>query len=360
MKKVLLISHYPPPSGGIASWTKRLLEIGLSDGWQIVHINSNMIRGRDSYEHTKMRLWDEIVRSIGIWKREWKALRSDRDREILVVHTCIPCKILGMIREIVTGVIAKINGRKFILHCRCTVPNVVNTTLKRKVFCLLAALCDGIMVLNEKSYAFVRENVADRTQVECIPNFVSASEFCSADERVWSETVDNLVYDGGVIAEKGCDIIIEAARALPKMTFHLIGNVGSDIKALSTPDNVVFYGNREKPFIREMLLKCDAFLFLTRFWGEGFSNSLVEAMSAGLPCIVTDWAANADMVGQDGGVVLHECNVQKLIEAIEHLGTAKTREKMGRRNMRVAGERYKEDVIVPQYTAFYEKVLSSR
>ena len=35
-----------------------------------------------------------------------------------IVHTCIPCTLLGMVREIITGSIAKIKGRKFILHCR--------------------------------------------------------------------------------------------------------------------------------------------------------------------------------------------------------------------------------------------------
>ena len=68
--KVLLISHYPPPAGGIASWTKRVLEIGLPNGWDVVHINSNMIGGRDPFKNTKISIKSEIIRSfkIGIKK----------------------------------------------------------------------------------------------------------------------------------------------------------------------------------------------------------------------------------------------------------------------------------------------------
>ena len=120
MKKVLLISHFPPPAGGIATWTKRVLSIGLPNDWDIVHINSNTINGRDPFENTKRHFKDEYVRSMAIWKQEKQALVSDAD--ISVVHTNIPCTVFGMLREYVTGKIAKKYKKQFILHCHCTVP----------------------------------------------------------------------------------------------------------------------------------------------------------------------------------------------------------------------------------------------
>lgn len=354
MNKVLLISHYPPPNGGIATWTKRLLQIGLPDGWEIAHINSNMIGGRDSKD-TKIKLTDEIKRCFGIWSKAVKALRADKAHEIKVVHTCIPCKLLGMLREIIVGIIAKLWGRKFIVHCRCTVPNVVNSGLKRFVFKLLTNLCDGVMVLNGKSYEFVVSIAKKSCYVELIPNFVSKEELVQG-ERDYREQIRDLVYAGGVIAEKGCDVIIEAAKELPQITFHLIGSVGPEIKAMDIPDNVVLYGNKDKAFVQEMLLRCDAFLFLTHYWGEGFSNSLVEAMSAGLPCIVTDWSANADMIGNDGGVIVEECSKDAVIHAVKTVADREVRVQMGTRNSEKAGAEYSEGVIIPRYVQFYEKL----
>ncbi len=356
MNKVLLISHYPPPNGGIATWTKRLLQIGLPGDWEIVHINSNMIGGRDSKD-TKIKLTDEIKRCFGIWSKEAKALWGDKAREIGVVHTCIPCKLLGMVREIITGVLAKIMGRKFIVHCRCTVPNVVNSGLKRFVFRLLTGLCDGVMVLNGKSYDFVRSTVKKSCYVELIPNFVSREELVQGD-RDYRDQIHDLVYAGGVIAEKGCDVIIEAAKELSGITFHLIGSVGPEIQAMDIPENVVLYGNKDKAFVQEMLLRCDAFLFLTHYWGEGFSNSLVEAMSAGLPCIVTDWSANADMIGNDGGVIVEEYSKDALIRAVNDIMAAEARQRMGSRNSSKAGADYSETAIVPRYTKFYETLIN--
>lgn len=358
MSKVLLISHFPPPNGGIATWTKRLLHIGLPEGWEIVHINSNMIGGRDSRD-SKIKLTDEIKRCFGIWSKEAKALRTDKAHEIKVVHTCIPCKLLGMLREIIVGIIAKLWDRKFIVHCRCTVPNAVNSSVKRFVFKLLTNLCDGVMVLNGKSYDFVVSTAKKSCDVELIPNFVSKEEMVKGD-REYRDQIRDLAYAGVVIAEKGCDVIIEAARECPDITFHLIGSVGSEIKAMIIPDNVVLYGNKDKAFVQDMLLRCDAFLFLTHYWGEGFSNSLVEAMSAGLPCIVTDWSANADMIGENGGIILKQCKANDLVNAVGRISDVSVRKEMGQNNIERATSLYTEDVVIPQYVSFYQHLLQKR
>ena len=112
--KVLLISHYPPPAGGIASWTKRLLDVGLPNDWEIDHINLNTINGRDPFQNTKRCIKDEYIRTKTVWQKEIRFLKDDR--EIEIVHTCIPCTVFGMIRETITGMIAKCYKKKFILH----------------------------------------------------------------------------------------------------------------------------------------------------------------------------------------------------------------------------------------------------
>lgn len=349
------MSHYPPPAGGIASWTKRLLEKGLPDGWDISHININTINGRDPFKNTKKHIKDEYIRTRNIWKQEVERLKSEKD--ISVVHTCIPCTVFGMMRETVSGMIAKRYKKKFILHCRCTVPNVVNNSFKLWWFRRLAGYCDGIMVLNEKSYDFAKKY--SNALVELIPNFVTAEELTGAERGEYREAANDFIYVGGVTPDKGCDTIIDSAKAFPDITFHLVGSVSAETEALPHTDNVKFYGNREKPELKEMLSKADVFLFLSRYWGEGFSNALVEAMSAGLPCIVSDWAANADMIGEDGGIVLEENDSEHLKAAVEKLYRDKVgRQAMGERNIRVAKERYSDDVVLRQYTEFYEKVLN--
>lgn len=351
--KVLLISHYPPPAGGIASWTKRVLALGLPNGWEIAHIDLNTINGRDPFQNTKINFKDEYIRCMRVWKKEAAFLKEDS--EISVVHTCIPCTVFGMLREIITGSIAKLYGKKFILHCRCTVPNVVNKGYKRAVFRVLGRLCDGIMVLNQRSYDFVVKNSKAYTQI--IPNFISKEEL-RVTEKSFGNEVKNIVYVGGVTAEKGCDTIIEAADKMRDKTFHLVGIRSSGITEMPHGDNVIFYGDRDRQFIKEKLRECDIFLFLSRYWGEGFSNALAEAMGAGLPCIVTDWAANADMIQGKGGKIIPSQDAQALCDAIKAYD--KNPEELKRAsawNIEKVHSSYIDDVILERYTQFYEQVL---
>lgn len=351
--KVLLISHYPPPAGGIASWTKRLLATGLPDNWGIVHINLNTINGRDPFQNTKRNFRDEYIRSTNIWKQEKYHLKNDPD--ITVVHTCIPCTVFGMMRETITGRIAKRHKKKFILHCRCTVPNVVNNGFKRMFFKILAHYCDGIMVLNQKSYDFAQKY--SHSAVELIPNFVTNDELNNVSKQTHTGGIKNIVYVGGVTPEKGCDTIIQAAKQLPEMKFHLVGIISKEISDMEAPQNVIMYGNCEKEKCKEILKNGDLFLFLSRFWGEGFSNALAEAMASGLPCIVTDWAANKDMIEDQGGIVIPQQDCDALVNAIQTLNNdADKYEKASEWNIEKVKKEYIEEVILKKYTIFYEKL----
>lgn len=355
MKKVLLISHFPPPAGGIASWTKRLLAIGLPNGWKIDHINSNTINGRDPFQNVKRSFKDEYVRSMSIWKQEKEFLKKDKD--IQVVHTCIPCTVFGMIRETITGMIAKKYNKKFILHCRCTVPNVVNSGFKRLFWRILTSYCDGIMVLNSKSEIFAKK-YSKKSYVELIPNFVAASELTFDENKQIKKTVENITYVGGVTAQKGCEIIVEAAKEFKDITFNLIGIVSKEIEELDAPQNVVFHGNHPTEYVKEQLKQADVFLFLSKYWGEGFSNALVEAQAAGLPCIVTDWAAAADQIENKGGIVIEEQDADDLIEAIRKIKDDTTfRESASKWNVEKVKSSYIDSVILDKYTKFYEKLI---
>ncbi len=353
--KVLLISHYPPPAGGIASWTKRLLDVGLPNDWEIDHINLNTINGRDPFQNTKRCIKDEYIRTKTVWQKEIRFLKDDR--EIEIVHTCIPCTVFGMIRETITGMIAKCYKKKFILHCRCTIPNVVNSAFKRIFFRLLSRHCDGIMVLNSKSFDFAKKY--SKAKVKLIPNFVTNEEIVEHPCGTTDGDIKNIIYVGGVTAEKGCDTILEAAKRMPEIVFHLVGSVSAEIEALEHSDNIVFYGNRNKDDIKELLCGADAFLFLSRYWGEGFSNALAEAMAAGLPCIVTDWAANADMIEDKGGYIVPQSDVQALIEAINQLNDPKKRKEMSEWNVIKIKSEYLQDIVLRQYTDFYDELVKS-
>lgn len=353
MNKVLLISHMPPPTTGIGSWTKRVIDCGVP-GWSIGFVNSNMIGGRDPFHKTRINLKDEIQRSIGIWSKELKGLKADEDYRI--VHTNIPCTVNGMLRETVTGAIAKICKRKFIVHCHCTLPNVENTWFKIAVFKLFSTVVDGYIVLNNPSKEFVERHT--NKGVKLIPNFVCENELPLKMELNVKKEIKNALFVGGVSPEKGCDTILEAAKYIPDIDFHLVGVVSDEISKIDLPSNVHLYGNRDKEFVKAMMSNADVFLFLSRFYGEGFSVALVEAMANGLPCIVTNWAANADMILPDGGVVIPQKSPDSLVRQLKQMSLdEEMRRKASYANIKKVKDFYISNVVLDLLANFYNEIL---
>lgn len=349
-KKVVLISHLPPPATGIGSWTKRVIEIGLPNNWEILHVNSNTINGRDPFRNTKKSIKDEYIRTKNIYNQEKEYVKNN---DIAVVHTCIPCTPLGNIREMGCARIARKHKVPFVLHCRCTVPNVVNSWWKRFLFKKLLKRCTGVMVLNTPSYDFIK-SLNDKVYVEIIPNFVDSKELMKPKDK---KEIKNIYYVGGVTEEKGANIIIESAKSFPDIKFHLIGNIEPQIEKIEKSENVILYGMKDRDFVNNALKNADVFLFLSRFWGEGFSNALVEAMAKGIPCIATDWAANKDMIEDKGGIILNNRTVEDLNNAIQKMiDNPNKLNEYSSWNIDKVNKNYVDKVVLKQYTEFYEKI----
>lgn len=348
-KTVLLISHMPPPYGGIATWTKRVMEHEIP-GYDIQFVNSSTIGGRDPFKAPKRSLKVELKRARNIYRNEKNILKHHK---VDVVHDNIPCTLFGNLREIRTASIANKFKVPFILHCRCTVPNVVNTRFKRFWYKRLLKRCSGVIVLNQKSYDFVK-SFKTKANVRLIPNFVLDKEIVSCKEI--NPTLSKISYVGGVVKEKGCELICQVASYFPEIKFELVGNINDEILNLEKPTNVQLLGGIDPSEVKEYLSKTDVFFFLTKYFGEGFSNSLAEAMGAGLPCIATDWAANKDMLENKGGVIIDVDNLEQLKDAINKIKDQEVRKQMSEWNIEKVKNYYSADVVINSYAEFYDYV----
>lgn len=91
--------------------------------------------------------------------------------------------------------------------------------------------------------------------------------------------------------------------------------------------------------------------------GEGFPNVIGEAMSCGVPCVVTDVGDSAFVVG-DTGVVVPPRDSEALAQAIAQLidaGEARRNELGGRARQRVI-DRFSLESVVHQYESLYMQV----
>lgn len=73
------------------------------------------------------------------------------------------------------------------------------------------------------------------------------------------------------------------------------------------------------------LKKYDALIFPSHYEGEGCPGILVEALSASLPIIASDWKCNNEFVtNSDNGLLCDPFNANEYIEAIKVLLLNKT------------------------------------
>jgi len=352
MSKVVLLAPTPPPIGGIAAWTVRMMNATLPNDWKVEVVDEKIIGKREFFgDKTKHDIKSEIKRCHGIWSGLRKALR---DKDAKVVHACIAANTMPVLREYISACITKVKGRKFIIHFRCTVPNIVGGRLNVIALKMLCNKADCVMLLNKQSEEYIRGITKTKTVV--IPNFVDATEV--VDSHVINEDIRRVLYVGGVIESKGCLDIIEVAKNFADIEFKLIGNPEDTcIKAAEKVNNVMLAGTMQHSEIIDEMKKADVFMFLTYFPGEGFSNSLAEAMAAGLPCIVTDWAANKDMIEDEGGVVVPVHGVEEACKGLKWMADQSIRKQQSEFNIEKIKREYADSVVQAQYVKCYEELL---
>ncbi len=154
------------------------------------------------------------------------------------------------------------------------------------------------------------------------------------------------------------------ARTSPKMRFLLAGSgVTTQEPFLQTliadnelQDRVLLLGERaDIPQLTAALdIACS-----TSAWGEGFSNSIGEAMACGIPCIVTDIGDSAYIVA-DTGISIPKGDVDALVAALRQLVDAgeSQRRKLGAAARRRVETEFALPAITGRYGDLYQKCLA--
>lgn len=143
------------------------------------------------------------------------------------------------------------------------------------------------------------------------------------------------VFLSRIMAEKGCNEILEAAKLLnewgmqDRYIVDFYGKVADDFRTtfeegISRLSNVKYQGfldMRQKEGY-DKLATYDMLLFPTYWRGEGFAGIFIDAFVSGLPMIITDWAHNSQFVkeGETGLFIpVHDAKAlaHKMKECIE-------------------------------------------
>jgi glycosyltransferase involved in cell wall biosynthesis len=140
-----------------------------------------------------------------------------------------------------------------------------------------------------------------------------------------------------VAIERGCDVEYAMAGSGPNQ-----GAIETEVKRLGLQERVRMLGTRSEEEVRELLWESDAFVLPSVGQGEAYPVSVMEAMSAGLPVIVSNIGATAEMV-EDGreGFVVEQGNEAGLSLAMVQLAKdVELRKRMGMAARKRASEMF--------------------
>ncbi len=173
---------------------------------------------------------------------------------------------------------------------------------------------------------------------------------------------------GRIVAHKGVEHFVEAARYLPGVQF-LVAGEGASLESmerlavtLGVKDRVRFLGRISQENLPKVYAACDVFVLPSVSRLEAFGIVALEAMATGKPVVVADIPGVREVI-EDGqeGLLADPVNPQDLAEKIRRLvGDPALRQEMGRRGREKVLAHFTTEKVADQILKVYEDVLANR
>lgn len=235
---------------------------------------------------------------------------------------------------------------------------------------------DGIHAMTENEVEVIARFV-DHKRIFCISNGIDPDEFDHLPDRSFLETrypelkdKKVILFMGRIHPKKGLDLLAKvfSAAAQARDDIHLMiagpdeGGYAAEIvellKSGKVLNRVTFTGMLEGHARLEALSRAD--IFVLPSYSEGFSMSILEAMTCKLPVIITK-ECNFDEVEEAGaGLLIESCEDSLWKALISLLDNSKICLEMGTRGRNLVLEKFTWDKIADQMLRIYKDILESR
>jgi len=250
--------------------------------------------------------------------------------------------------------------------------SLINITLFKWAEMWLARHTDAIITINIEDYESAQKfNLRNNGKVYYVPGVGVDTTSIKNTNGKRNELLNEinvkddailLISVGELNTNKNNSVIIEALRKLNNSCIHyLLCGVGdkecelkNKVKEYGLEKNVHFLGYRND--IPQLLKSSDVYLLPS--YREGLSRSLMEAMGAGLPCIVSEIRGNVDLI-QEGvdGFLRAPNDSEGFAEAINILASDKElREKMKISNLETI-KKFDVENVKKEMKKIYEEEL---
>jgi len=335
MKILMLNYEYPPLGGGgsnackyiLKEFAKKNLEVDLvtsspsktSETEKIgdtISIYKLPVNKKDIHYWTQREIITYSQKSHGFIKN----LLKEKEYDVCHAFFGIPCGAIAyLFREKMPYIVSLRGSDVPGFNNRFSFQYIFLKPVIKKVWSKA-----GVVVANSKGLKDLALKTSPDQKISVIHNGIDISEFKPYLKKVDNNKEFSIICVSRLIERKGIRFLIEAIGKLKDQYIKLIlvgeGNQEKELKELAInlgiSDMVEFKGYMNHDIIADLYKNSDVFVLPSL--NEGMSNALLEAMSSGLPIIVTDTGGTAELV--DGnGVIIKKGSVDTIVEALENL-----------------------------------------
>ena len=204
-----------------------------------------------------------------------------------------------------------------------------------------------------------------------LPNFKRLSPVTLPDRSASSDSVFRFCTFSRVMREKGIGTAAQAVTEINRragtrrVALDIYGPIENGYEEelqryLDSSDGAVSYkGVADFSSSADILKDYYMLLFPTTFDGEGFPGTLIDAFSAGLPVIATDWHYNGEIIARDRTGFLYDPEeTDRLQELIESCISDPDRIREMRKNCLAEARMYDADTVMDTVSQAIDSVLS--
>jgi glycosyltransferase involved in cell wall biosynthesis len=265
------------------------------DGIPVVRVPANAIGTRT------------LADSVGAIIAAFRQLRGLRPLDVVLVHGASFLLIPVLLFKKLYGIPVVVKTTAKAAAARATMMTASAWSWLNGFKRWLLKDVDSFVCMNEEMAADIKEFIATAQHIS-IPNGVDCRHWTPSKPRLeYKKSIGaaehkTAVFVGRVGPEKGVDVLLkvwkEVVQKVPQAKLFVVGDGPSSdemqqlASTLNISECVQFAGKKED--VREFLFAADVFLLFSP--NEGMSNSLLEAMAAGVPIVCSDNPGNSAVV----------------------------------------------------------------
>ena len=373
MMEVFMITPLPPPSGGIGTVARSLVDYAgrFSGGIELTVCNTSHRLRPETTVNLPVRLVTGIINSLSAIFRAWRMILQNRPA---VVHLASSAS-LGLLKDLAILRIARLRGIPVVVHWHFgRIPELMQLrNLEWKLLCHAIRRSAHSIVIDAVSCRTLQS--AGFSNVSYIPNPMAEDLESMARNRMVREekrVSRTVLFVGHIIRMKGVYELVEACRQSGDVEKLILAgpyetSVRSDLERIASQREggrwLHFTGAIAASEVLELMRMTPVFVLPS--YTEGFPMVILEAMAMGCAVVATAVGAIPEMLASRSadpcGICLPECRAGSLKDAIEQLmNNPQVAADFGKKAAAAVLQHYTMSKIFPRYLKVWKEAWTQK